>query len=62
MNAAKVQQCVDAVCANGCDAVRAAIGALEADLPATGVEGLSREERSAVLAELKAIMAVYDDR
>ena len=57
-----IQQCVDALCQNGCQAVRAAIEAMELDLPMDCDVSLSSEERSQVLAELKSIMAVYDER
>lgn len=56
----KVQQCVEALCQNGCQAVRATIHALERDLPVAQTETMDDHERAAVLAELKAIMAVYD--
>jgi hypothetical protein len=58
----KVQQCVEALCIRGCDAVRVVIRALEDGLPVTQTNGLDPQERAAVLAELKAIMAVYDRR
>lgn len=58
----KVQLCVEALCQNGCQAVRATIDALERDLPVAQTEAMDDQERAAVLAELKAIMAVYDAR
>lgn len=58
----KVQQCVEALCLNGCEAVRATIQALEKDLPVVQTEAMDEQETAAVLAELKAIMAVYDQR
>lgn len=58
----KVNQCVEALCMTGCDAVRATIKTLEEGLTVAQTEGLDEEERRAVLNELKAIMAVYDDR
>lgn len=54
-----VQQCVEALCLNGCEAVRATIRALEEDVPVAQTEGLDSQQRAAVLRELKAIMAVY---
>ena len=57
-----VQACVEALCLNGCEAVRATIRALEAELPVVQTDGLSAEQRRAVLEELKAIMDVYDRR
>jgi hypothetical protein len=59
-NSETVQQCVEALCGNGCEAVRATISALERDLPVALADGLNPEQREAVLHELKAIMAVYD--
>jgi hypothetical protein len=55
-----VSACVEAVCLLGCDAVRATIAALETGLPVAQAEGLDTEQRNHLLAELKAIMAVYD--
>lgn len=55
-----IHQCVEALCELGCDSVRNTIAALEAGHPVAQVEGLDAEQRRHVLAELKAIMAVYD--
>lgn len=55
-------QCIEALCHCGCDAVRATITALELGQHVAQVEGLSDVERGLVLAELKAIMAVYDKK
>lgn len=55
-----IQQCVEAVCQLGCDSVRRTIAALEAGQPVAQVAGLDAEQRRRVLAELKAVMAVYD--
>ena len=54
-----VEQCVESLCLKGCRAVWSDIDALEAGdaLPATA--GLSRQEVRAVIAELRAVMAVY---
>lgn len=60
MDSEKVNQCIEALCGAGCDAVRATIRSMEEGLAVTQTEGLSDEERRAVLNELKAIMAVYD--
>ena len=56
-----VNQCIEALCQCGCDAVRATITAMETGQQVVQVEGLSEQQRQRVLAELKAIMAV-DDR
>lgn len=55
----RVQQCVEALCLNGCEAVRATIRALENGVPVVQTEGMDGTQRAAVLRELKAIMAVY---
>ena len=57
-----VAQCVEILCHKGCRQVWYDIAALEqgATLPET--QGLSASERAAVLAELKAVMAVYGNR
>lgn len=59
-NSVKVHQCVEALCNNGCEAVRATIGALESGQDIKQTEGMEQDEREAVLRELQAIMAVYD--
>ncbi len=61
-NSNKVQQCVEALCQSGCDAVRATIHALERGLSVVQTDAMSDQERNAVLCELKAIMSVYDAR
>lgn len=55
-----IEKCVDALCEQGCDKVNAYISALEhgEDLPE--VAELTETERSYVLEQLVAIMAVYD--
>jgi hypothetical protein len=62
MDTEQVNQCVDALCQCGCDAVRATIKAMElgADIPQ--LQTLDADGRKMVLGELKAVMAVYDDR
>jgi hypothetical protein len=55
-----VNECVETLCRNGCDAVRTAITAMERGAPVPGTEKLDAAARAAVLAELKTIMAVYD--
>ena len=55
-----VQACVEAICNLGCRTVNAVIQSLEAGRPIPQTEGLSADAVARVLAELKAIMAVYD--
>ena len=62
MDSKQVNQCVDALCQCGCDAVRATIEAMESGAEVPQVETLNKEEREVVLDELKAVMAVYDAR
>jgi hypothetical protein len=62
MDSDKVNHCIEALCLNGCDAVRATISSLETGLPVSATRDLDTEECAAVLRELKTIMAVYDGR
>lgn len=57
-----IEDRVESICARGCQQVHADIAQLEdgGELPET--EGLSEPDRALVLAELKAVMAVYGDR
>jgi hypothetical protein len=57
-----INQCVDAICQSGCNAVRATIAAMESGQPLPQVEQLDPEARNSVLDELRAVMAVYDRR
>lgn len=57
---AVVNECVEMLCRNGCDAVRTAIATLERGAPVPETEKLDTAARAQVLAELKTIMAVYD--
>ncbi|MGD8957595.1 MAG: hypothetical protein PVJ03_09680 [Chromatiaceae bacterium] len=60
MNRKLVDQCVENLCEKGCQAVWSDIRALEAGQALSEVEGLSAAERMAVIAELKAVMSVYE--
>ncbi|HDP89176.1 MAG TPA: hypothetical protein ENN42_04360 [Thioalkalivibrio sp.] len=51
---------VEMLCQQGCKSVRRAIESIEQGTLPQGTESLSRDECCTVLAELKAIMAVYD--
>ena len=57
----EVNSAIEHLCRDGCKSVREYIAALEngEDHPAFGQ--LNREQRTLLLAELKAIMAVYGD-
>ncbi len=60
MNHRLVEQCVEQLCRKGCRAVWADIDALESGVTLPEVRGLSAAEIAAVIAELKAVMAVYE--
>ena len=62
MDTNQVNQCVDALCQCGCDAVRATIEAMEMGADVPQLQTLNHDEREVVLDELKAVMAVYDAR
>jgi len=53
---------IEAICARGCERVRADIRTLEqgGELPET--QGLAPSQRDAILDELNQIMAVYGER
>ena len=56
----KSQHCVEQLCAEGCRSVRLCITRLEQGEDVSQTDELKPEEKQQVLAELKAIMAVYD--
>ena len=60
LNHRLVEQCVEQLCRKGCRAVWADIDALESGVTLPEVRGLSAAEIAAVVAELKAVMAVYE--
>ncbi len=62
MNQDKINQCVEALCALGCRTVSSIIRELEYGAPLAQTAHLDADERQAVLAELKSIMAVYGER
>jgi hypothetical protein len=62
MDSSKVNQCVEALCKCGCEAVRATITSMEMGAELEQTRDLDEQEAAIVLDELKAIMAVYDDR
>ncbi len=62
MDKAKIDRCVAQLAEDGCKAVWSHIDELEAGQSVRGTEGLSAEERRAVAAELRSVMAVYASR
>jgi hypothetical protein len=58
-DAAKVEACVDRVCALGCTFVGQLIEELRAGRPHPIYADLDSEERQCLLRELASIMAVY---
>jgi len=60
MDKTKINQCVEALCHSGCEAVRATITSMEMDLSSVQTQDLDQQEYKAVLNELKSIMSVYD--
>lgn len=61
MDHSKITLAIETLCQKGCKEVSRIILVLERNEPLEDVGQLSEDERQAVLAELKAIMAVYDD-
>lgn len=55
----KLQQCVESLCGDGCQAVYRHIEHLESGGSLPQTEQLEYAEQQQVLAELKSIMAVY---
>lgn len=60
MNHRRVEECVEILCRKGCQSVWGDIDALEHGRPVAEAVGLSRSEISAVIEELKSVMAVYE--
>lgn len=57
---AKVDECIETLCHHGCGMVYRYISALQENEEFPEVADLSAAERLSVLAELVAIMAIYD--
>lgn len=57
-----VEACVEELCQQGCREVRRVIAVLEKGGDVSQALELTVAERSAVLSELRAVMAVYDAR
>jgi hypothetical protein len=62
MNQQKINQAIEAICQAGCTSVNAVIATLEAGKTTDGLEDLNRAELDLLTRELKAIMAVYEER
>ncbi|MGA7801415.1 MAG: hypothetical protein WCC36_11455 [Gammaproteobacteria bacterium] len=58
----KVERCVEQLCNDGCQAVWGYIEALETGRDLPQASELNGAERQYLLAELQAIMAVYERR
>ena len=56
----KIEKCVETLCHQGCSMVYRRISALQQDEVFPEVADLSKAERLRVLAELVAIMDIYD--
>lgn len=57
-----VEACVERICQKGCRAVWGEIERLERGEVLPEVAGLDGDQRAAVLAELRSVMAVYAGR
>lgn len=55
-----VDEVIEVLCQEGCRAVRLYIEQLEKNSPLELLDGLSDQEKRAVLLELQSIMAVYN--
>ena len=55
-----VDEVIEALCQEGCQAVRLYIEQLEKNTPLELLDGLSDQEKQVVLLELQSIMSVYD--
>ena len=55
-----VDEVIEALCQEGCQAVRLYIEQLEKNTPMELIDGLNDLEKQTVLIELQSIMSVYD--
>lgn len=62
MDRTKIDHCVETLSHKGCTEVWRIIADLESGKKVAETDSLTPEERQAVLAELKSIMAVYQGR
>lgn len=56
----ELQIIIEKLCAAGCQQVNMHIAEIEAGKPPAVMQGLNQTDRELILAELKAIMAVYE--
>lgn len=61
-NNEKLQYVIEHICANGCEHVNEVIEILECQESTPETSPLSAQETELVLLELKAIMAVYEQK
>ena len=60
MDHQKLTEYLEVLCQSGCDTVNATIIAMENNHSISAIDGLTSDERSIVLQELKSIMSVYE--
>ncbi len=58
----RINHCIESLCELGCEQARKTINTLEAGNTVAQTANLNSHQRQLVLHELKAIMAVYDER
>lgn len=58
----QVQASIESICELGCNRVNEIIDALEYGKPVEETQGLDQTDQQWVLIELKAIMAVYENK
>ena len=58
----EVEKTIDAICALGCDVVRAYINALQKGELRPEYQALDAIQRTSLLQELQSIMSVYGDK
>jgi len=62
VHSARLDHYVEQICQRGCKAVSRDIRLLEQGGVPAGIEALAQDERTALLVELKSVMAVYGER
>ncbi len=59
MDHQKLTSYLEILCQSGCETVNATIIAMENNQSISAIDGLTKDERTIVLQELKSIMSVY---